>query len=172
MDNDVLNLLSTLNSEEIAKVEKLIRKLASKHIDTQQQEKRRVELQPEPVARQERSALRQEIGRPVKKPRQGGKRLQESGPARKGDTKKYMRTEGFYTGLRDNVFEEMLDELAPATENDKKIDRLIKRTPPSPRKGDQREYVLCGGCGYEFLINPDTVYGKFKCNECILEGKK
>lgn len=186
MSNNILDMLESLDEEDLDKVSKLIAKLARKHKTAQPAP------EPPPVTRPTRQPTTASIKpnvRPTEAPKglnrrptlrdelgRGGKaNAANSGPKteivtgtlgnkiRMGRGKKQARTEELWTGPRENVFETLVKtdaaELNVGKEEDQKFDKKNKNKSRTPRMGrDNRVWVSCiGGCCQDYFVDPSYI---------------
>ncbi len=187
MSNNIIDLLDSLDEEDLAKVSKLIVKLA-KHKTA----KRKPEPEPTQYTRptkqpatasikpnvrpteapkglNRRPTLRDELGRGGKNSGGGNAPKTEvvtgtlGNKIRMGRGKKQARSEELWTGPRENVFEKMVKtdaaELDIGKEEDQKFDKKNKNKSRTPRLGrDNRVWMSCvGGCNQDHFVDPSYV---------------
>ena len=173
--SEVLSKLGLLNDKEVAKVLKLINKLAAKH----EVEETVGEDETVVTSRPAKSTLKEEYGvtsRPAKNA--GGRASKIRTRPGKEDKGVQARAEPPYTGNRKNQLFELLgqtsiqQELRQESKNDANIEKHIHRPPPVPRglRKAEKVWMECtGSCGQEYLVDPGLVTSQysFKCNDCI-----
>ncbi len=197
MSQDIVNKLDLLNPQELAKVAKLVNKLAAKHVDEPKSKpvesrpvKKAKPPQPEVQQIKQRPALRDVVrsGGNSRPAQRGGESTRtnvrtRSGSIQMGKGTKLAQKKEFETGPRENQFLEMLktDKSLEANKaRDRKIDKLIDRPDPTPRMPKRHEeWVECdGGCNNEYLVDvglctkDDNGNLHFRCNSCIVGNKR
>ena len=174
-NENIGTLLDGLDDEDMARVERLINKLASsKHQDKKSEQKpvKKRKKSPEPLD-ESHSESRMRGGRAGRRKKTGDE------PSRRKNKGKAARRESILIGEeRENKFLTTTDSVITRTlskNTDKKIDKLLAgdSIPSERRKEPNLIEVECAGdCGYIYEVSPDLVFQDsqkgpvYFCNEC------